>query len=185
MKRALLFGGVPVIAGIALIVIWAIADTAASRGNGWTQVIATIETSTVQPDAVDIAYRYEVDGAEHRNPGGRITLRDPATAGRVAERYAAGRQVLAYVNPAKPSESFLEPAARPSSTNLMAGIVLMIVGVPIGIYFLRAKTSRKRKPVRRPTRPMSRLKPPPPVPRKPSPPPTPPPTPPPAAPPPG
>ncbi|MGZ5440363.1 MAG: DUF3592 domain-containing protein [Thermoanaerobaculia bacterium] len=180
MKRALLFGGVPVIAGIVIIVVWAIADTAASRGNGWTQVIARIETSTVQPGAVDIAYRYEVDGTEHRNPNGRVILRNPASAARVAERYAAGRQVLAYVNPAKPSESFLEPPARPSSTNLMAGTVLVIVGVPIGIYFLRAKTGRKRKPVRRPSRPMSRLKPPPAIPRKPSPPPTPPPAPPPA-----
>lgn len=185
MKRALLFGGVPVIAGIVLIVIWAIADTTASRGDGWTQVIASVETSTVQPGAVDIAYRYEIGGAEHRNPSGRITLRDPASADRVAARYSAGRQVLAYVNPLNPSESFLEPPARPSSTNLMAGIVLMIVGVPIGIFFLRAKPTRKRKPVRRPTRPMSRLKPPPSVPRKPSPPNTPPPAAPPPAPPPG
>ncbi len=178
MKRALLFGGVPVIAGIVLIVAWAIADRSASRGDRWTQVIATIEASKVQPDALDVAYRYEVGGTEHRNPSGRITIREGSDASRVAERYAAGRQVLAYVNPSKPSESYLEPPARPSSRNLLLGLVLMIVGLPIGFYLLRATTVRKRKPVRRPGRPMSRLKPPPPISRKPSPPSSPPPPPP-------
>ena len=74
MKRALLFGGVPVIAGIALIAMWWMASQAASRGTDWTQVAATIESANVRPGGVDIAYRYQFSGSEHRNPSGHPTL---------------------------------------------------------------------------------------------------------------
>ena len=164
MKRALLFGGVPVIAGIVLIAMWVVADKTASRGNDWTQVLGTIESATVRAGAVDIAYRYEFAGSQHRNPSGRLTLRGNA-ASSAAARYAPGRTILAYANPAAPAESILEPNPRPSPINLIAGSVLAIMGLPIAIFFLRQKPS-KRKPVRKPSRPMSRLKPPPPVPRK-------------------
>lgn len=167
MKRALLFGGVPVIVGIALIVMWAMADQEASRGHDWTQVLATVESANVQPGAVDIAYRYEFRGSEHRNPAGRLTLRDAASQSNVATRYAPGRQILAYVNPAAPAESQLEPKARPSSIHIIAGMVLLIVGLPIATYFLTAKQPAvARKKGRRPAPPMSRLKPPPSAPRK-------------------
>jgi hypothetical protein len=170
MKRALLFCGVPMIAGVALIVAWALMDQAASRGNDWTQVVGTIETANVRLGAVDIAYRYEYGGRPHRNPAGRLTLRGSSKPGSAAARYTPGRQILAYVNPAAPAESLLEPRPRPSNMNLMVGVVLMIISLPLGTYFLRAKqpTSRPRngKPVRTPSKPMSRLKPPPSVPRK-------------------
>jgi hypothetical protein len=174
MKRALLFGGVPAIVGIALIVIWAMADNAASRGNDWTQVLATIESAKVQPGAVDIAYRYEYGGRPYRNPAGHLTIRGGA---KPDARYAAGRQILTYVNPATPSESILEPAPRPSSVNIIAGVVLLIIGIPLAIFLLREKQPQfrgRRKPVRKMTKPgtpsksgkpttksMSRLKPPP------------------------
>jgi hypothetical protein len=174
MKRALLFGGVPVLAGIALIVMWALADQKASRGNDWTQVLATIETATAQPGAVDIAYQYQYGGRQYRNPAGRLTL--TAASGNAAARYAKGRQVLAYVNPAAPSESILEPHPRPSNVNLLAGIVLLIIGLPVGAYLLREKHPRgpavrgraraPKKPVRKPSKPLARLKPPPSAPRK-------------------
>lgn len=159
MKRALLFGGVPAIAGIALIVIWAMADKAATRGNDWTQVLATIESAKVQPGAVDIAYRYESGGRPYRNPAGHLTIRDGS---KPDARYAAGRQILAYVNPATPSESILEPAPRPSSVNIIAGIVLIIIGLPLGFYFLREKQPQfrgRRKPVRKMTKPGTPSKP--------------------------
>ena len=176
MKRALLFGGVPAIAGLALIVIWVMADQQAARGNDWTQVLATIETANVHPNAVDIAYRYQYGGRDHRNPAGRLTLRgNPASAN---ARYAPGQQILAYVNPAAPAESHLEPKPAPSSVNLIAGVVLLIIGLPIGGYLLREKptsyTPRGRHngkpsskpPARKPSKPMSRLKPPASTPRK-------------------
>jgi hypothetical protein len=168
MKRALLFGGVPVIAGIALIVMWAMADQEASRGHDWTQVLATVESTNVQPGAVDIAYRYNFGGREHRNPAGRLTLRDAASQSNVATRYAPGRQILTYVNPAAPAESQLEPKARPSTMNIIAGMVLLIIGLPIATYFLTAKQPAvvARKKGREPAPPMSRLKPPPAAPRK-------------------
>lgn len=177
MKRALLFGGVPAIAGIVLIVMWAMADKAASRGNDWTQVLATIESANAQPGAIDIAYRYEYGGRSYRNPSGRLTLREGA---KPSARYTAGGQVLAYVNPATPSESLLEPKRRPSSVNLIAGIVLLIMGIPVAIFLLRERQPQfrgRRRPVRKmtkpgtpskppskpsqPSRPSSRLKPPP------------------------
>lgn len=160
MKRVFLFGGVPVIAGIALIVVWALADKAATPGSGFTQVLATIETAKVQPGAVDIGYRYEVDGREYRNPNGRLTAKSGAN------RYVPGARVIVYVNPAVPSESFLERStAAPSPQNLIAGVVLIVIGLPLAIYFLRNQRSHA-KPVRKATQPMSRLKPPPSVPRR-------------------
>lgn len=171
MKRALLFGGVPVLAGLALIALWMQADQAASRGNDWTQVIATIDTAAAQNDGVDVAYHYEYGGRQYRNPSGHLTLRNGAK--NVAKRYAKGSEVLAYVNPASASESMLEPLPRPSSVQLIAGIVLLIIGLPIGTYFLRDRprttpTRKKGRPApRKPTRrPMERLKPPPPAPRR-------------------
>ena len=171
MKRALLFGGVPVIAGLALIALWMNADQAASRGNDWTQVIATIDSATAGADGVDVAYRYEYGGRQYRNPSGHLTIREGSKS--TAKRYTAGSEVLAYVNPASASESMLEPLPRPGSAQLIAGIVLLIIGLPVGTYFLRERTrpptSRKktrpamRKPARRP---MERLKPPPPAPRR-------------------
>lgn len=166
MKRALLFGGVPVVAGILLIVLWSSASRQASRGADWMQVIATIEKATVEPGVVRLAYRYELGGVEHRNPDGQIRVRDAAAASSVTERYAQGRQVLAYANPAAPSESFMERSAQPSSWNLIAGVVLLIAGIPVGVYFLREKPPEPAKPVHTPSRPMSRLKPPPSIPRK-------------------
>lgn len=171
MKRALLFGGVPVVAGIVLIVMWAMADRDASRGHDWTQVLATVESANVQPGAVAVAYRYTFGGSEHRNPAGRLTLRDGASQSSVAARYAPGRQILTYVNPATPAESQLEPKPRPSSINVITGMVLLIVGLPIATYFLTVKQPAgaqkvAQKKVRKLAPPMSRLKPPPPAPRK-------------------
>jgi hypothetical protein len=168
MKRALLFGGVPAIAGLALILLWLQADKAASRGGDWSQVLATIESSTLQPDGADIAYRYEYGSRDYRNPSGHLTLRQGSSPANAA-RYARGRQILAYVNPSAPAESMLEPSPRPSSFNVIAGVVLLIIGLPVGTYLLRGKPSmqsKKRRPVRRPSKPLARLKPPPPAPRK-------------------
>jgi hypothetical protein len=160
MKRAFLFGGVPVIAGIALIVVWALANNAASPGSSFTQVLATIETAKVQPGAVDLAYRYELGGREYRNPNGRLTAKSGA------DRYVPGARVIVYVNPAVPSESFLERSTpAPSPQNLNVGVVLIVIGLPLGIYFLRDKRSQP-KPPRKATGTMSRLKPPPSVPRR-------------------
>lgn len=158
MKRALLFGGVPVIAGIALIVMWSMAVQAASRGTDWTQVVATIESANVRPGAADVAYRYQFGGGEYRNPSGTLTLRGDANS--AAARLKTGASVLAYVNPKAPAESILEPRPAPSNVNLIAGIVLIIMGLPI-IVFLARQKPQKRKRVRKPTKPMSRLKPPP------------------------
>lgn len=173
MKRALLFGGVPVIAGLVLIALWIQGDQAAGRGNDWTQVIATVDSSAAQADGMEIAYHYDFGGRQYRNPSGHLTIRQDSK--RVASRFAKGREVLAYVNPTTPSESMLEPQPRPSPTQLIVGIVLLIIGLPVGTFFLRDKPGRtkgrRRKkpsapPAKRPSRPMERLKPPPPMPRK-------------------
>ena len=159
MKRALLFGGLPVIAGIALIGFWASTNAAASRESDRAQVLATIETASVQPGAVDLGYRYEFGGKEYRNPHGRLTV----TSG--ANRYVAGRKVIAYVNPTTPSDSYLERSAAPSQQGLIAGVVLIVIGLPIGIYLLRDRSPRPKR-ARTAARPMSRLKPPPSIPRR-------------------
>ena len=161
MKRAFLFGGVPVIAGIALIVSWVLANQAASPGNDFTQVLATIETAKVQPGAVEVGYRYEVGGHEYRNPNGRLTAKSGA------DRYVPGARVIVYVNPAVPSESFLERStAAPSPQNVIVGVVLIAIGIPLGIYFAREQRSHSKPRRKTANQPMSRLKPPPSVPRR-------------------
>jgi hypothetical protein len=170
MKKALsiLLPAVPLLLGIAFLAGLAVAQKKASRSDGWTQILATVEKADVRPGGVDIAYRYEVEGREHRNPSGTLTIRNSADQATLLDRYRPGRMMLAYVNPANPAESILEFPPKPASWPLIAGVVLVIVGVVLAIFSWRQRAQRqavKRRP-RRPTAPMSRLKPPPPPPAK-------------------
>jgi hypothetical protein len=164
MKRALSFllPAVPLIVGIAFLAGLAVAQKKASRCDGWTQIIATVEKADVRPGVLDIAYRYEVEGGEHRNPTGSLTIRGGADQAALLERYRPGRTMLAYVNPANPAESILEFPPKPASWPLIAGVVLLIIGVALAIFSWRQRAQRKpvKRPVRRPAAPMSRLKPP-------------------------
>jgi Protein of unknown function (DUF3592) len=166
MKKALsiLLPAVPLILGIAFLAGLAVAHKKASRSDGWTQIIATVEKADVRPGGLDVAYRYEVGGSQHRNPSGSLTIRAAADQATLLDRYRPGRTLLAYVNPANPAESILEFPPKPASWPLIAGVVLLIIGIVLAIFSWRQRAQRqsvKRRP-RRPAAPMSRLKPPPP-----------------------
>lgn len=167
MKKTLsiLLPAVPLILGIVFLAGLAVAEKKASRSDGWTQIIATVEKADVRPGGMDIAYRYEVDGRELRNPSGGLTIRAGAEQATLVDRYRPGRTVLAYVNPVNPAESILEFPPKPASWPLIAGVVLLIIGIVLAIFSWRQRAQRKPvKQARRPAAPMSRLKPPPPPP---------------------
>lgn len=165
MKKAILFGGLPVIAGIALIVMWWRGNGVASRGADWLQVPATIETVRAEPQQTVVAYKYEVAGREYHNPNGRVSARGNP-------RFAPGAKILAYANPKAPAESLLERSPAPSSMPMIAGLVLMIIGFPVSFFFLR-ENARKPAVVKHTTHSgtgsgrssISRLKAPPSIPR--------------------
>lgn len=165
MKKSLPFviAVILVVAGVALLAGLALANQEASQSGRWTQAIATIEKSDVRTGAVDLSYRYEIAGREHRNPAGTLGIRDGSDRAALLERYAAGHRVLIYVSAANPAESVLELPPHPPSWPLFAGVFLLILGAALAIFFWRQRALRSRtKPIRkRPTRPMSRLRPPP------------------------
>ena len=161
MKKAVLVGGPLIIAGIVLIVVWWLGHNTASRGADWLQVPATIETVRAEPTGTVVGYRYEVAGREYHNPNGRVAANT---------RFAPGTKILAYANPSAPAESLLERTPAPSSLLMLAGTFLLIVGLPVSAFFLREKPSQPAA-VKRTTHSgsgrssISRLKPPPSIPR--------------------
>lgn len=160
-----------VIAGVAAIASVSVANAAASGKGKWVQTLATVE----RVDAQSAAYRYD--------SGGRTLS---ATAPLLPnDRFVPGRKVLIYVNPADPAESLLRLPARPPQAPMVGGLVAVIVGASLAIYLWRAATTpprltaqnaksfdttqkRKKLQAREPTRPLSRLRPPPQVIRKPA-----------------
>lgn len=164
MKRGLLIlAAVVIVAGIAMIVSSSAAQREASRADTWDQKRGVVE----RVEGGNVAYRYEAGGATHRGQA-------PA---RPRFIYTAGKPVLVYVNPAAPAESLLELPGRPSNAPLLAGAVALLVGAAIavgGLLLGRGTPAPAKKPgkvsgdttARRQAPPMSRLKPPPPAPRK-------------------
>jgi hypothetical protein len=79
--------------------------------------------------------------------------------------------VLIYVNPANPSEAVLELGRRPPQWPSVTGGLAMFAGIALSFGFWRLGTGRpQRKKVKKPSRPLARLKPPPPIKRPPPPP---------------
>lgn len=153
-----------VIAGIAVLAALALANKAASRTDQWAQAIGTIEKAGLRAGVLELSYRYDVGGSQQRNAAGTIAVRDGSDNAALLERYGSGRPVLIYVNPSNPAESVLEHPRRPSPWPIYPGVFLIILGLALAIFSTRLQESR-REPVqpRRPSPPMSRLRPPPPV----------------------
>jgi len=169
MKKAVIFvvPAIVVIAGLALIANYLIAGKSASRSNQWTQTRATIEkiaAGTSEP--LDVVYRYQFEGREYRST--RVTLGQLSKSDVPSrlQRYQAGRTVLIYVNPANPGEAVLELSRHPSNWPLLAGWSFVYLGIAAGIVVWWRNKRRPKKRIRRPARPMSRLKPPPPIKRR-------------------
>jgi hypothetical protein len=157
-----LIPALPVLLGIALLAFYGAATKRASRTNGWLQAVGFIEKATVRDGGADLVYRFEAGGAVHRNPNGTIT--DGSGRQAVAARYRAGRQVLVYVNPANAAESVLEHPRNPHPWPLIAGPILIIVGISLAIFFIRQPAllgAQKQAAARKAAPPMSRLRPPP------------------------
>lgn len=156
------------IAGAVCLALYAGGQASASRGRDWTQRLGTIERVT--PEAV--TYRYEVDERPH------TMTDDRAQSG----RYRQGQRVVIYVNPSNHAESLLELGRRPNPWTGAAGAVLLLIGAGVGAYALTlprmpsqaanasdapARTpTPPAKPARGSAPPLSRLRPPPSIPRR-------------------
>jgi hypothetical protein len=151
-----------VAAGIGLLVNLAIASKAASRTDQWSQAIGRIETVAIRPNGVELSYRYEVGGTTHANPRGVLTVRNNPGEAALRSRYAPGRSVLIYVNPADAAESILEHPARPSYWPLYAAVFLIPAGIALALYAWRHPAKAVPPKVNRTASPpLSRLRPPP------------------------
>lgn len=163
MKKVVLFLAPAIIIaiGIAMIVSYKLDASAVSRSDGWNQERGTIEkisAGTVQP--IDVTFRYEVGGREYRSSRVSLGTLEQSDVPARLKRYTVGRKVLVYVNPANPAEAVLELAKHPARGPLLLGWNIIYLGVAVAIVLWWRSKPRKRKRVRRPGRPMSRLKPP-------------------------
>lgn len=156
------------IAGAVFLALYGSGQASASRGRDWTQKLGTIDRVT--PEGV--TYRYEV------NERAQTVTDNRAQAG----HYRQGQRVVIYVNPEKPAESLLEFGRRPSPWTAAMGAALLLIGVGLGGYALTLGKSAppvasgddtlRRTPeppgkmARGSAPPLSRLRPPPSIPRK-------------------
>lgn len=153
-----------VISGLGLLVSMAVAQRIAVRTQNWTQAIGRIETVTLLNGAVDVTYRYDAAGPSRAASRGTLTVRNSPSEVALHTRYAPGRSVLIYVNPADPTDSVLEHPARPSHLPLYGAAILIASGIALARFPGRAHSRAKvsaAKPVRPASAPMSRLRPPP------------------------
>lgn len=156
------------IAGAVFLALYGGGQASASRGRDWTQKLGTIDQ--VAPEGV--TYRYEANERAH-------TMTDKRAQ---SGRYRQGQRVVIYVNPANPAESLLELGRRPDPWTAAAGAALLLIGAGLGGYALTLRRSagspasgndtatRTPNPasnaVRGSAPPLSRLRPPPSIPRK-------------------
>lgn len=156
------------IAGAVCLALYVVGQASASRGRDWTQKLGTIDRVT--PEAV--TYRYEVDERAH------TVTDDRAQSG----RYRQGQRVVIYVNPENPADSLLELGRRPNPWTGAAAAVLLLIGAGVGAYALTLRktpgpaANASDAPARTPTPPakgargsappLSRLRPPPSIPRR-------------------
>jgi len=156
-----------VVAGIAAIAGVFVANQAASGKGNWVQTLATID----RVESQSVAYHYTAGS----RPQAAVAPLLPN------DRYAANSKVLIYVNPADPSESILRLPSRPPQWPLLAGMLAVLFGASLALYFWRGpmpglasqrarfigRAQKVKNPARKAAPPMSRLRPPPPVVRKP------------------
>jgi hypothetical protein len=156
------------IAGAVFLALYGAGQASASRGRDWTQKLGTIDQVT--PEGV--TYRYEANERAH-------TMTDK---GAQSGRYRQGQRVVIYVNPANPAESLLELGRRPDPWTAATSAVLLLIGAGLGGYALTLRRNAgpavnvKDSPARTPpppanlgrgsAPPLSRLRPPPSIPRK-------------------
>ncbi len=136
--------------GIGLIVISIVNRQRAKRAQNWPVVPATILNSEVRKrqqydsDSTSgrttyepvVNYQYSVMGSLYN--GSRVSFGDKKTSRKKAEeivaRYPAGTEVNAHYNPDKVEDSVLETAASGSISNLIFGILLIVLAV--AVFFL-------------------------------------------------
>lgn len=129
-------------------VIWALFETASARASEhWPRTLGSIVTSGVSVEhdgygrryAVDILYRYVVDGHEYTCDrvrfGGFWLFNWRRSADTLTKRFPVGASVTVAYDPAKPSRGVLEPGL---GGQAYLNVLVYALFVAIGLAMLAA-----------------------------------------------
>ena len=144
-----------VVLGLAVVAAVVFHPPKAAAESSWTPVEATVTASGLRSETPQngpgagktvykpvVTYVYEIDGVRHESPLTPVE-NQPAPEGvwtqRSAEKaFPRGMKIAAWVDPADPSRSALEPVAEESldKTWFIGAFVFLWVLVPFGVFVL-------------------------------------------------
>lgn len=144
-----------IVIGLAIVAVFVFRPPKAVAESSWTPVEATVTASGLRSETPQngpgagktvykpvVTYVYEIDGVRHESPLTAVE-NHPAPEGvwtqRSAEKaFPRGMKIAAWVDPADPSRSALEPVAEESldKTWFIGAFVFLWVLVPFGVFVL-------------------------------------------------
>ena len=144
-----------IVIGLAIVAVFVFRPPKAVAESSWTPVEATVTASGLRSETPQngpgagktvykpvVTYVYEIDGVRHESPLTAVE-NQPAPEGvwtqRSAEKaFPRGMKIAAWVDPADPSRSALEPVAEESldKTWFIGAFVFLWVLVPFGVFVL-------------------------------------------------
>ena len=144
-----------IVIGLAIVAVFVFRPPKAVAESSWTPVEATVTASGLRSETPQngpgagktvykpvVTYVYEIDGVRHESPLTPVE-NQPAPEGvwtqRSAEKaFPRGMKIAAWVDPADPSRSALEPVAEESldKTWFIGAFVFLWVLVPFGVFVL-------------------------------------------------
>ena len=144
-----------IVIGLAIVAVFVFRPPKAVAESSWTPVEATVTASGLRSETPQngpgagktvykpvVTYAYEIDGVRHESPLTPVE-NHPAPEGvwtqRSAEKaFPRGMKIAAWVDPADPSRSSLDPAADRSDRagRFIVAFVLVWVLAPFGVFVL-------------------------------------------------
>ena len=144
-----------IVIGLAIVAVFVFRPPKTVAESSWTPVEATVTASGLRSETPQngpgagktvykpvVTYVYEIDGVRHESPLTAVE-NHPAPEGvwtqRSAEKaFPRGMKIAAWVDPADPSRSALEPVAEESldKTWFIGAFVFLWVLVPFGVFVL-------------------------------------------------
>jgi hypothetical protein len=144
-----------IVIGLAIVAVFVFRPPKAVAESSWTPIEATVTASGLRSETPQngpgagktvykpvVTYVYEIDGVRHESPLTAVE-NQPAPEGvwtqRSAEKaFPRGMKIAAWVDPADPSRSALEPVAEESldKTWFIGAFVFLWVLVPFGVFVL-------------------------------------------------
>jgi len=131
------FGGLMI--GIPILLIWFFQRRQAQTNLRWPSVPGKIVDSKVtqvrdsdgdMSKTAVVSYAYAVAGTPLLGSRVSIGNRNPSA---VVQKYPAGADVLVFYDPNKPGSAVLEPGGSGLTALLVAGLVVILAGIVIGV----------------------------------------------------